>query len=48
MGNCGGTAMPDVLKYYNMNVGTDNMGYEGSPEEKLWNTWQSERSMVTR
>ena len=33
--------MPDVLDWYRMNVGADNMDYVGSPDEKLWNSWQA-------
>jgi phenol hydroxylase P3 protein len=40
-GNCGGATVPDVLKYYRMNVGADNMDYVGSPDEALWNSWQA-------
>ena len=40
-GNCGGATVPDVLNWYKMNVGADNMDYAGSPDEKLWNEWQA-------
>ena len=40
-GNCGGATIPDVLNYYRMNIGADNMDYVGSPDEKLWNSWQA-------
>ena len=33
--------IPDVLAYYRMNVGADNMDYVGSPDEALWNSWQA-------
>jgi phenol hydroxylase P3 protein len=38
-GNCGGATVPDVLAWYNMNVGADNMDYVGSPDEKIWKEW---------
>ena len=31
--------MPDVLAWYHLNMGADNMPYEGSPEERLWKAW---------
>ena len=45
-GNCGGADLGDVLKWYNMNVGADNMDQNVSPEQALWNKWQEERSRV--
>ena len=44
-GNCGGAGMEDVLKYYHMNLGVDNMDYQGSPEQKLWSEWKSQGNM---
>jgi phenol hydroxylase P3 protein len=41
-GNCGGATVPDVLEWYRLNVGADNMDYVGSPDEKLWNEWHAE------
>ena len=38
-GNCGGATIPDVLNFYGMNVGADNMDYMGSPDQKLWDEW---------
>ena len=35
-GNCGGTDLADVMKYYNLNVGTVNADYMGSPDEQRW------------
>ena len=40
-GNCGGATIPDVLNYYRLNVGHDNMDYVSSPDEALWNSWQA-------
>jgi phenol hydroxylase P3 protein len=40
-GNCGGATVPDVLAWYRMNIGADNMDYVGSPDEKLWNDWHA-------
>ncbi|HVZ00152.1 MAG TPA: aromatic/alkene/methane monooxygenase hydroxylase/oxygenase subunit alpha [Dongiaceae bacterium] len=45
-GHCGGATVPDVLAYYNMNVGADNMDYQGSPDQKLWDEWQAARLRV--
>ena len=41
-GNCGGPTVPDVLAWYKLNVGADNMDYVGSPDEKLWNEWHGQ------
>jgi phenol hydroxylase P3 protein len=41
-GNCGGATMPDVLAYYNMNLGHDNMEYQGSTEHELWKSWKGQ------
>ncbi len=43
-GNCGGPTVPDVLAWYKLNVGADNMDYVGSPDEKLWNEWHANAS----
>ena len=42
-GNCGGATVPEVLQWYNINVGVDGGDYEGSIEEKLWNEWTQSR-----
>lgn len=42
-GNCGGAGLPDVLKYYNLNFGSDNLDYAGSPEHELWKKWSADR-----
>ncbi len=42
-GNCGGAGIEDVLKWYNLNLGVDNLDYENSPDQKLWNEWQAHR-----
>jgi phenol hydroxylase P3 protein len=42
-GNCGGPTVPDVLNWYRMNVGVDNLDYVGSPDEKLWNEWHADK-----
>ncbi len=36
-GNCGGTTMPEVLKWYHIENGVDNLDYVGSSDEKTWN-----------
>jgi phenol hydroxylase P3 protein len=45
-GNCGGATVPDVLAWYHLNMGADNMPYEGSPEERLWNAWHGARPLA--
>lgn len=42
-GNCGGPDLEDVLKWYHLNPGVDNMDYEGSPDQKLWDQWMADR-----
>jgi phenol hydroxylase P3 protein len=39
-GNCGGASLEDVLKWYRLNQGEDNMDYVGSPDEKRWKQWK--------
>ena len=36
-GNCGGATIPEVLKWYKVEDGVDNMDYVGSPDEAMWN-----------
>ena len=43
-GNCGGSEMEDVLKWYGINLGVDNLDYNGSPDQKLWDEWQAHRT----
>jgi hypothetical protein len=31
------------LNWYHLNLGADNMAYEGSPEEAMWNEWMAGR-----
>ncbi|VTZ23435.1 Phenol hydroxylase P3 protein [Methylocella tundrae] len=45
-GNCGGATVPEVLDWYHMNQGADNLDYIGSPDEKLWEEWRAERKRV--
>ncbi|MEW8374196.1 MAG: aromatic/alkene/methane monooxygenase hydroxylase/oxygenase subunit alpha [Candidatus Thiodiazotropha sp.] len=45
-GNCGGAELSDVLEWYHMKNGTDNMDYTGSPDQKQWDAWQSVRKRV--
>lgn len=35
-GNCGGEGIENVLKWYKLEAGVDNMDYHGSPDEKRW------------
>ncbi|RXK13400.1 phenol 2-monooxygenase [Halarcobacter mediterraneus] len=36
-GNCGGATIPEVLKWYKIENGVDNLDYVGSPDEAMWN-----------
>lgn len=36
-GNCGGPTIPEVLKWYKIENGVENMDYVGSPDEAMWN-----------
>jgi len=45
-GNCGGASVEDVLKWYRMNLGADNMDQAGSPDQKLWDEWMAARRRV--
>jgi phenol hydroxylase P3 protein len=38
-GNCGGSTMPEVLDWYGIKNGADNLDYEGSPDQAVWNEW---------
>jgi phenol hydroxylase P3 protein len=40
-GNCGGASLDDVLKYYHLNHGHDNLDFAGSPDERNWNAWKN-------
>jgi phenol hydroxylase P3 protein len=46
-GNCGGAEVEDVLKWYHLNLGADNMDYEGSPDQETWNAWQDAKTKVS-
>lgn len=46
-GNCGGAELEDVLKWYHINQGADNMDYEGSPDQATWKAWQEAKSKVS-
>tara|TARA_B100001540_G_scaffold248189_1_gene223748 strand:- start:460 stop:765 length:306 start_codon:yes stop_codon:yes gene_type:complete len=43
-GNCGGASVEDVLEWYKLNKSVDNMDYDGSPDQKLWEQWQADRA----
>ena len=45
-GNCGGAEVEDVLKWYHLNLGHDNMDYEGSPDQETWKAWQEAKGKV--
>jgi phenol hydroxylase P3 protein len=42
-GNCGGASLPEVLDWYHINQGADNLDYVGSPEQKQWDQWMDGR-----
>ncbi|MBP7338595.1 aromatic/alkene/methane monooxygenase hydroxylase/oxygenase subunit alpha [Niveispirillum sp.] len=42
-GNCGGATIPDVLAWYHLNNGVDNLDYQGSPDQQLWDAWMKDR-----
>ncbi|MGH8526973.1 MAG: YHS domain-containing protein, partial [Gammaproteobacteria bacterium] len=37
--------MAEVLRYYNLNAGADNMEYEGSPDSRNWEEWTGKPSV---
>lgn len=39
-GNCGGATLEDVLKWYRLNPGADNLDFEGSQDQRNWNAWK--------
>jgi phenol hydroxylase P3 protein len=39
-GNCGGATMPEVLAWYHLNVGEDNLDYADSPDRQRWEQWK--------
>jgi phenol hydroxylase P3 protein len=41
-GNCGGPTVPDVLKWYMINLGVDGGEYVGSEDHKLWESWKEQ------
>lgn len=46
-GNCGGSDLSDVIKWYGIKDGDDNMDYNGSPDQAAWDHWMKERSKVS-
>lgn len=46
-GNCGGATIPEVLAWYNLNNGADNLDYEGSPDQKMWDAWTKDRGKAS-
>lgn len=42
-GNCGGAEVSEVLDWYHLNQGADNLDYVGSPDQELWDKWMSDR-----
>jgi phenol hydroxylase P3 protein len=45
-GHCGGASVEDVLKWYHLTLGADNLDYAGSPEQKLWDGWMAGRRFL--
>ncbi len=45
-GNCGGADLGDVLKWYHLDHGADNLDYQGSPDQQQWDAWQAARKKV--
>jgi phenol/toluene 2-monooxygenase (NADH) P3/A3 len=45
-GNCGGATMPDVLNYYKLNNGEDNLDFGDSPDRRMWDEWQASKSRL--
>ncbi len=41
-GNCGGATLPEVLKWYKVEFGQDNLDYVGSQDQKMWKEWKGE------
>jgi phenol hydroxylase P3 protein len=41
-GNCGGASLGDVLDWYRINQGADNLDFEGSQDQKNWRAWKGE------
>ena len=45
-GNCGGASLEDVLKWYRLNTGADNLDFEGSQDQKNWNAGRACRTRL--
>lgn len=45
-GNCGGASLPEVLEWYHLNTGADNLDYHGSPDEAVWDAWKASRAQT--
>jgi len=45
-GNCGGATLPEVLEWYHLNTGADNLDYHGSPDEAVWDAWKASRAQT--
>lgn len=45
-GNCGGASLDDVVKWYHINPGADNLDYVGSPDEKRWKEWNGVKKLL--
>ena len=42
-GNCGGATLPEVLDWYKVKFGTDNLDYVGSEDEATWKQWHGQK-----
>jgi phenol hydroxylase P3 protein len=38
-GNCGGATLPEVIDWYKIKWGVENLDYVGSEDEKTWKSW---------
>jgi phenol hydroxylase P3 protein len=40
-GNCGGPTVPEVLAWYGIEQGVDNLEYATSPDKASWDEWHA-------
>ena len=45
-GNCGGATIPEVLNWYHLENGHDNLDYNGSHDQATWEAWMASRRKV--
>ncbi|PWV59863.1 aromatic/alkene/methane monooxygenase hydroxylase/oxygenase subunit alpha [Plasticicumulans acidivorans] len=41
-GHCGGGSVPEVLRWYRLEAGRDNLDYLSSPDRQNWQRWKGE------